>query len=549
VGDLGFEGVCSVSKNMNLYDGLINFSAMFLSVLLVLFVVILMQNTQIFKNNQKKSDFTLAATKKSVKNFFSSKNTQKISFYIIVKDHPQYCRFQWRNYQFTISSCESLQRGAIVQIVGRDGQNSASDFLSRKKLVIQSILPISEIPLSDQLNFTLFLQCCERFLIQIYAAKGYFEELVEKIPSIQTRSLASAMVLGDKSELPEEVYHIFEVTGMLHVLAVSGMHVGILQRLVKRLISRFWRPWRFFTQVVILVSYASLIGFSASVIRATVLMILALTETELLLRPVSALRNLGYTVILMLLVNWYALFQVGFQLSVLATATILIWLQIRKRWFLTKRSAENTQATVEWLDLLADLPSSSYSQPHASADLQPSGKDNQVWVRRQLKAVLRYGQETLWVSLLIQVVLAPLLWWHFGSVSWVGVGAGPATLWLVPPLFTAFLIYLLISSSAAFFSSISGPGFFLLAVLFKFSQHLLEVLVTGLAGSFILLIERISSLTEPIALISVSSISLPQVVWWYGGWLGVVAIELKRRQIELQRRQLVKKGQSRRAQF
>lgn len=137
----------------------------------------------------------------------------------------------------------------------------------------------------------------------------------------------SALVLGARQSLDPEVKQDFSSAGAMHVLAVSGLHVGLLflmvQFLTKFLGESKWARWlRFIIIVLILWSYAFITGLSPSVLRAsTMFSILALSAT--INRRANVYNSLAGSAMLLLIVNPYIIMEVGFQLSYCAVIAIV----------------------------------------------------------------------------------------------------------------------------------------------------------------------------------------------------------------------------------
>ena len=129
--------------------------------------------------------------------------------------------------------------------------------------------------------------------------------------------LAFAMVTGDKNFLSSEIRGDYSKSGVAHILAVSGLHVGFLSAFVFFLLGLFKarKPTKALVTAVVLLMYNFLLGYSPSIVRATVM------SCVLLFAPVpgrrnDTLNNLGLAVTLILIFSPYSLLDVGFQLSV-----------------------------------------------------------------------------------------------------------------------------------------------------------------------------------------------------------------------------------------
>ena len=141
-------------------------------------------------------------------------------------------------------------------------------------------------------------------------------------------AVVAAMTLGDKSALTKDVREVYAVTGAAHVLALSGLHLGIIYTLLSLLV--VGRRWQMLSQLVCILgiwAFAFLVGLSASVVRSAI-MLTVYALLSLGHRDKMSLNTLAFTAILMLVVNPRSLFDIGFQLSFMAVASILLWVPV-----------------------------------------------------------------------------------------------------------------------------------------------------------------------------------------------------------------------------
>ncbi len=152
------------------------------------------------------------------------------------------------------------------------------------------------------------------------------------------RAIIQALILGEKKDIDKQLYSEYASAGAVHILAVSGLHVGILYLILGFLL----RPLKRFPKGIILHSvlivfclwtFAVISGLSPSVSRA-VTMFSFFAFAELLKRPTNSLNTLFLSLLVLLVFNPLWLFQVGFQLSYLAVFFI-VWLQpmFQKMWY------------------------------------------------------------------------------------------------------------------------------------------------------------------------------------------------------------------------
>ncbi len=151
--------------------------------------------------------------------------------------------------------------------------------------------------------------------------------LKERVPSQREYSIASALVLGVKDELDNAVRDSYAATGTMHVLAVSGLHVGLLFAVLMLLFNKVnlgpKQRWLYGTVVLGgLWLYAFVTGLSPSVLRA-VLMFSLVTVSLVISRRHNVYNTLAIAAAILLFINPYYLFEVGFQLSFLAVLGIV----------------------------------------------------------------------------------------------------------------------------------------------------------------------------------------------------------------------------------
>ena len=153
----------------------------------------------------------------------------------------------------------------------------------------------------------------------------------------QQTEILSALTLGYKRGLDPETKRIFSSAGAMHVLAVSGLHVGILFG-VFTLLFGFIRKQKYgkllFVMLGLLVlwSYAFITGLSPSVMRAATMFSLVCIATNINRRP-NIYNTLSFSAFVLLILNPNNLFEVGFQLSYAAVFGI-VFLQpkLSKLW-------------------------------------------------------------------------------------------------------------------------------------------------------------------------------------------------------------------------
>lgn len=142
-------------------------------------------------------------------------------------------------------------------------------------------------------------------------------------------AVLSALSLGYKTELTPELKESFSTSGAMHVLAVSGLHVGIIFIILTKLLfflnrNKHTKLVQSFIVITVLLFYATITGLSSSVIRATI-MFSFICIGKTFTRQVNIYNSISASAFIMLLYNPYTLMDVGFQLSYLAVISIVFF--------------------------------------------------------------------------------------------------------------------------------------------------------------------------------------------------------------------------------
>ncbi len=143
-------------------------------------------------------------------------------------------------------------------------------------------------------------------------------------------SIINAILLGQRQDINHETFENYKNAGAIHILAVSGLHIGIILLFLNFLLQPLenFKKGKIVKLIIIILClwlYAFIAGLSASVVRA-VTMFTAIAIGWMSNRPSSVKNSLVVSLFFLLLINPLFLFDVGFQLSYTAVFFI-VWLQ------------------------------------------------------------------------------------------------------------------------------------------------------------------------------------------------------------------------------
>ncbi|QXP57096.1 ComEC/Rec2 family competence protein [Cellulophaga sp. HaHa_2_95] len=164
------------------------------------------------------------------------------------------------------------------------------------------------------------------------------KKLKEQNFNPENLSVIQALLLGQRNDISAETYDNYKDAGAIHILALSGLHIGILLLILQFLLQPLERlphgkKIKLAVILLFLWSFALLAGLSASIVRA-VTMFSFLAYAMFLNRPTNSFNILALSLFFILLIQPNYLFQVGFQMSYAAVFAILwIYPMLQGFWF------------------------------------------------------------------------------------------------------------------------------------------------------------------------------------------------------------------------
>ncbi|MBN2567812.1 MAG: DNA internalization-related competence protein ComEC/Rec2 [Deltaproteobacteria bacterium] len=216
--------------------------------------------------------------------------------------------------------------------------------------------------------------------------------------------ILQALILGEKKQIPPEILDNFNRTGISHVLAISGLHIGIIAFLSILLVRMCMKTSEYLLlrfniikvslvcSIAPIVSYALIAGLSISTVRAT-LMILSFLVAILIGRERDLLNTLAFAAFTILSFSPVSLFDVSFQLSFIAVASILL--------------------------LTPAL--------HSLLPKSETANDNRSHVRRYLKSIIIF----IFVTFSATLGTTPLIAFYFNRISTITILSNMAIIPLI----------------------------------------------------------------------------------------------------------------------
>lgn len=244
--------------------------------------------------------------------------------------------------------------------------------------------------------------------------RQYISNMLDAVFPTDVSAFARALLLGDTETVDYETDTAFKLSGIRHVIAVSGLHVSILFSMVYLLTGK--RNWlASLLGIPVLVFFAAVAGFSPSIVRACVMH--GLMAIGLLFKkeydPPTAL---SFAVMVMLVCNPWTIMNVGFQLSVGCVIGILLFEEPMRGWLMDPKRLGRAKGFGK---KTANLFATSAS-----------------------------------VSVSATMITTPLCGYYFGMVSLVSVLTNLLTLWAVTYIFYGIILVCVVGAMSAAVSSV-----------------------------------------------------------------------------------------------
>ena len=152
-----------------------------------------------------------------------------------------------------------------------------------------------------------------------YRIKNYLTKRIEKIDD---SGYLLAFILGNKNYLTDDDYTNYQNIGIAHLFALSGMHIGVLSKIILKMLKRVNKKLKYFLLFLILIFYGMLVGFPSSIKRCIVFFILN-NLFKMFEFNVKQIYVLLLTIFSLVLVEPFIIFDIGFLYSILTVGGIL----------------------------------------------------------------------------------------------------------------------------------------------------------------------------------------------------------------------------------
>ncbi len=161
-------------------------------------------------------------------------------------------------------------------------------------------------------------------LLRFQKLREYLTRYTINLSNADTGAILSALLLGERDYLPDQLRLDFKRIGISHILALSGMHLAILSLGIEKALSLCGvrKKTRIAVTAIFVLIYMAITGFSVSVVRAGVMLIIS-SVLYLLSRTKDSLTSLALAVVIICIFTPHAIMDISLWLSALATFGII----------------------------------------------------------------------------------------------------------------------------------------------------------------------------------------------------------------------------------
>lgn len=217
---------------------------------------------------------------------------------------------------------------------GNPGGFNYAEYCSFQHIYFQGFLKDEDYKILTTSSTNAF----ELFLINL--RNNILTTLRENIKNKDELSIAQALLIGYRDELDRDLVRAYSNTGVVHIIAISGLHLGMIYALIVLLFKPFSKyKWTRFikpiTIIVILWLFSLIAGMAPSILRSAI-MFTAIAIGDAMNKKSNIYNSLSISAIIILLVNPFSLWDVGFQLSYTAVLSIILFSPYIKNWFYFK---------------------------------------------------------------------------------------------------------------------------------------------------------------------------------------------------------------------
>ncbi|MGN1327901.1 MAG: ComEC/Rec2 family competence protein, partial [Clostridia bacterium] len=249
--------------------------------------------------------------------------------------------------------------------------------------------------------------------LQINRLSVKLKSNLKQILPEQYYGLAKGILLGDSSDIEQELKDNFKACNLSHILAVSGVHISYLIIGIRIILNKKTlgnRKSKIATILMILV-FMMITNMTPSVVRAGISVIIGIVATLIYRKP-DTYTTIGIAILLTLIQNPFSIFNVGMQLSYVGTIGILLFQQIIKNNLLKFQ----TDITNKIIKKYEEINCNKRIQRGKKSNDNSKNIEEKNLIKLSLGKIKTYLIESISVTLSANILIFPLTLYHFNTI-------------------------------------------------------------------------------------------------------------------------------------
>lgn len=250
-----------------------------------------------------------------------SKNDNIITYKVKVRELDNLVKFYGTNIIIKVKNNKiNLNLGDIIQVDGKVKQpevrRNYKGFDYKKYLNSKNIYTVVQAKSVKVIK--------ENNTSNVFTLKNIIINNMESTLSKTSSSICLALIIGYKVNIPDDINEHFKDSNLLHILAISGIHVTYINIIINYVLGKFSKKSSKILNIIFLFMYMILANFIPSVFRACIMQMMILISS-LLYKKSNLYTNISISALILLIINPLMIYNIGFIFSYVGTISLIIF--------------------------------------------------------------------------------------------------------------------------------------------------------------------------------------------------------------------------------
>ena len=286
----------------------------------------------------------------------------------------------------------------------------------------------------------------------LYIIQNNIKSNMKKILNEKEAGLCIGILIGDRENISEDTEDNFKKSNLTHMLAVSGSHITYIITAFSNTIGKKQKKLSKIITIIFLLFFMALTGFTASVMRASIMGIILLIGSLIYRKP-DTINNLGISSLIILIINPYFIKDIGFLLSYAGTIGIIFWGDLI-------------------INIISKIP-----EPLKNNNTSIQTESNKESILKKIVyKLIKYLINSFSITIAANIMIIPIMAYSFSTISltfWISnILAAPIMEIVTIFGFIVYFVSLIFSSLAEFLGIFLNFFLYLMLKIAEFSSNI-----------------------------------------------------------------------------